>query len=284
MIKKLAIFSILLLTTFSTFSQKKEKIKGSRDVVNRITPVDPFDRLVFGENFKVTLIQGCDPSVEISADSNLHEIIDFAVLNGSLKFNTSKKIASNKALNIRVVYTNTLKAIELSDNSEISSVATLKIDTLKLSTSMSSKAFLTLQTNSFTYNTNGKSKSELNLMTDTANLRLSDNSTLEALINASTITIDLHQAADARIEGDTHDLNVFLDNSAKLNAENLSTKNCNLTVKEKADAKIEAIENLTIEAYGDTETIIYGEPKIALKDFQDNAVLIKKKKNKNKNG
>jgi len=281
MIKKLLLISAAVLLTSSGFSQNKEKIKGNRSITNRITNIDAFSRLVFGENFKITLVQGCDPSVEISTDDNLHEVIDFAVLNGSLKFNTTRRIASNKALDIRVIYTDALKAIELSDESEITSATTLKIDTLKLSTSQSSKAFLNLKTNSFTYTTNGKSKSELNVMTDSANLKLNDNSDLEALINASSISIDLHESADAKIEGETNSLSAFVDNSSKLNAENLTTKNCTLTVKEKADAKIEAEDSLTIDVYGDTETIIYGKPKITLKNFQDNAILRKKDKNKN---
>ncbi len=277
--KNLLTLTVAALVTFTGFSQNKEKIKGNRSITNRISNIDVFSRLVFGENFKITLIQGCDPSVEISTDDNLHEVIDFAVLNGSLKFNTTRRIASNKALDIRVVYTDALKSIELSDNSELTSATTLKIDTLKLSTSQSSKAFLNLQTNSFTFTNSGKSKSELNLMTDSANIKLNDNSSLEALINASSINIDLHESANAKIEGDTNSLSAFVDNSSKLNAENLSTKNCTLTVKEKGDAKIEAEDSLTIDVYGDTETIIYGKPKITLKNFQDNAVLIKKDKN-----
>lgn len=277
--KNLLLFSIIALLSFTSFSQNKEKIKGNRSISNRITNIEPFSHLVFGENFKITLIQGCDPSVEISTDDNLHDVINFAVLNGSLKFNTNKRIASNKALDIRLVYTEALKAIELSDNSELTSATTLKIDTLKLSTSQSAKAFLNLQTNSFTLINSGKSKSELNVMTDSANIKLNDNSNLEALINASSIKIDLLESADAVIEGETNSLSAFVDNSSKLNAKNLTTKDCALTVKEKADAKVEALDHITLEVYGDTETIIYGKPKIDLKNFQDNAVLIKKEKN-----
>ncbi len=272
-------FSVAVLLTLIGFSQNKEKIKGNKSVTNRITDVGSFSRLVFGENFKITLIQGCAPSVEVSTDENLHDVINFAVLNGSLKFNTNKRIASNKALDIRVIYTDALKVIELTDNGELTSATTLKIDTLKLSTSKSAKAFLNLQTNSFTFTNSGKSKSELNLMTDSANIKLSDNSNLEALITASSIKIDMHQSSDAIIEGDTKSLSAYVDNSSKLNAENLTTKDCTLTVKEKADAKVEAANSIILDVTGDTETIIYGKPKVTLKNFKDNAVLIKKDKN-----
>jgi hypothetical protein len=61
--KKLILFLLTILISFSSFSQKKAKIKGSRNVTNVITEIDTFNRIVIGESFEIKLTQGLTPSV-----------------------------------------------------------------------------------------------------------------------------------------------------------------------------------------------------------------------------
>jgi hypothetical protein len=86
----------------------------------------------------------------------------------------------------------------------------------------------------------------------------------------------MYQSTFAKIEGDTDELELRLDNSSKFKGSKLTAKNCLLTIETKASAEIEVTKSLTIEASGSTETSIYGSPKIDLKTFQDEAVLRKK--------
>ena len=68
----------LLVTTFS-LAQKKEKIKGSKIVTVAIKELKSFENIEVGDNFEVLLVKGDKPSLEIEADDNLHDIINFEV-------------------------------------------------------------------------------------------------------------------------------------------------------------------------------------------------------------
>ncbi len=274
--KKIILLLLINLTILSGHSQKKQKIKGSRNVTNVITEIDPFQRIVIGDDFEIKLTQGLTPSVEINADDNLHDVIEFSVQDGSLKFNKTKRIVSNKTLEIIVTAVESLNTIELKDDGEISDLSAIKSDNLTLITKGSSKAFLTLKTDLFKLVNGDKSSNRLNVTADKVTLELSENSKTEALINATDLEIDMYQRSTAKIEGDTDNLELRLDNNSRFTGKKLTSADCALSLETRAEASVEATKTLTIEASGSTETYIYGNPKIDLKKFEDNAILRKK--------
>ncbi|WP_290701121.1 DUF2807 domain-containing protein [Lacinutrix sp.] len=273
---KLHLLILTLIITFSGFSQSSEKIKGSRNVTTQITEIDAFNRLVIGDDFKINIKQGELTSVQVDTDDNLHDVIEFNVLEGSLSFKTNKRISSSKKMEITIVYIDSLNIIELKEDAELTALSTIKAKDLILRTKESTKVFLTVEAENFQYIGAGKTKAELNITSKSTILDLSDNTSIEALINSKTISIDMLQRANARLEGDTDELTVNIDNSSTLKAEKLTTKTCNLIAQGRADSHIEATKDFIIEASGTTETYIYNSPKIELKKFEDEAVLRKK--------
>ena len=245
-------------------------------MTTQITEIDAFNRLVISDNFKINIKQGELPSVEINTDDNLHDVITFNVQEGSLSFKTNKRITSSKAMEITVVYKDSLNIIELKEDAQLTSTSTIKAKDLVLRTKESSKIYLTLEAENFNYIAAGKTKAELNITAKTVVLDLSDNSKIEALINSETITIDMLQRANAILEGDSNELTIKADNSSILKAEKLITKTCNLITEGQADVHIEASKDIVIEASGTTETYIYGSPKIEINKFDDDAILRKK--------
>ncbi len=276
MSKKIILFLLVTLTAYNGYSQKKSKVKGSRNVTNEITEIESFERIVIGDDFEIKLTQGLTPSVEINADDNLHDVIEFSVQNGSLTFNKTKRIVSSKTLEIIVTAVESLNTIELKDDGEISDLSSIKSDNLTLITKGSSKAFLTLRTDLFKLVNGDKSDNKLNVTAKKVTLELSENSKTEALINATDIEIDMYQRSTAKIEGDTDNLELRLDNNSQFTGKKLTAKDCFLTIEARAEASVEATKTLTIEALGSTETYIYGNPKIDLKKFEDSAILRKK--------
>lgn len=273
---KLHLLILTLIITFSGFSQSSEKIKGSRNVTTQITEIDAFNRLVIGDDFKINIKQGELTSVQVDTDDNLHDVIEFNVLEGSLSFKTNKRISSSKKMEITIVYRDSLNIIELKEDAELTALSTIKAKDLILRTKESTKVFLTVEAENFQYIGAGKTKAELNITSKSTILDLSDNTSIEALINSKTISIDMLQRANARLEGDTDELTVNIDNSSTLKAEKLTTKTCSLIAQGRADSHIEATKDFIIEASGTTETYIYNSPKIELKKFEDEAVLRKK--------
>jgi len=273
---KLHLLILTFIITLTGFSQSSEKIKGSRNVTSKTTEIDPFNRIVIGDNFKINLKQGELPSVQIDTDDNLHDVITFNVLEGSLNFETNKRITSSKKMEITIIYRDSLNIIELKEDAELTASNTIEVQDLILRAKESTKAFLTIEAENFQYIGEGKTKAELNITAQSTVLNLNDNTAIEALVNSKTIAIDMLQRTNARLEGDTDKLIVNIDNSSTLKAEKLTTKTCNLNAKGRADVYIEVTKNFIIEASGTTETYIYGNPKIELKKFENEAILRKK--------
>ena len=273
---KLHLLILTFLITFSGFSQSSEKVKGSRNVTTLITEIDQFNRLVIGDDFKINIKQGELPSVQVDTDDNLHDVIEFNVLEGSLNFKTNKNITSSKKMEITITFRDSLNIIELKEDAELTSTSTIKVTDLILRAKESTKAFLTIEAENFQYIGAGKTKAELNVTSKSTALDLSDTTSIEALINSDTIVIDMLQRTSARLEGDANELTIKADNSSTLKAEKLTVKTCSLITEGKADVHIEASKDFIIEASGSTETYIYGSPKIELKKFEDDAILRKK--------
>ena len=272
------LFTFLIAISFvaTSFSQDLEKIKGDRNVTVKQTYLDPFNKIVVGDEFSIQLIYNTKSSVEIETDENLHDVIKFSITDSTLVFSATHRITSSKKLNITVNYNDPLQLIEVNEDAEIRSLTSLELTNVTLKTSGSAKAYLNINANNFEYISSGKSKTKLNLTTKTAKVTLSDNCKLEALINAKTATIDLYQRTIANIEGDVIDATLRIDNNADFNGKNFTAQTGTLISELESDAYVNFSKSINIEAAGNSEVYLYGEPQITINKFADAAKLQKK--------
>lgn len=276
MIKRIAIIILLTISLSSIHAQRKDKIKGSKEISTEQTSVEDFTRLLIGENFKVTLVEGENPLVEITTDDNLHEVIQVEVVDNTLLLKSTKNIVSKKQMDIRITYTEALKLIETAENGQINSISTIDIPELTIKATGSSKLFLTLKSDMFKFINSDRSRAELNVTANTSTLELSDNSKLEALMNSTDIKIDLYQRANAKIEGDVDTLNIRADNSTNFIGKELTSNTCSILAEGSSDVYIQVIEEVTIDATGSSEIFLYENPKIIINTFKDTVKLHKK--------
>jgi hypothetical protein len=264
--------------TFLGFSQDDERVKGDRNVTIKQTYIDPFNKIVVGEDFYVEIIYNKRPSVEVEADDNLHEFITFEVKDSVLVFKTTKKIVSSKKMSIKVNYGDALQNIETREDAEIRSLTSLEFKNATLKTSGTSKAYLNIKAESFKFESLDKARVKLNVNAKTSNLILSDNSKLDALINSPQATFDLYQRANADVEGTAQNVVIRTDNNSKFNGSNFTAQTCKLTCEVASDVYIETIVDITIDATGSSAVYLLGNPKITINKFLDTAKLQKKVK------
>ena len=276
MIKKIVLIAILTFSLSNVNAQRKDKIKGNKIVTTEKTTVEDFTRILIGEDFKVDIVKGETPSVEIKTDENLHEVIEVNVNDNTLTLKSTKRITSKKELDIRITYTDALNLIETKEDGQISTINTIDIPELTVKATGSSKMFLTLKSDMFKFINSDKSKAELNVTANTSTLELSDNSKLEALINSTDIKIDLYQRADAKIEGDVDTLNIRADNNTNFIGRNLTSNICTVLAEGSSDVYIQAIEEVIIDATGSSEVYLYDNPKITINKFEGTVKLHKK--------
>jgi len=272
--------AILLFSLFviSGYSQKAEKVKGNRIVSIIETDINSFHTIDLDEDFVIEIIYNKTPSVIIEADENLHQYINFKVSDSVLSFNKTRRITSKKALRIKINYDDYLNHIIATDDSEIKSLTSMDLTNFKLSTKASSKVGLTLKTNVFDFEGLDKSRVKLNLTCDSTKLVLNGNSKLEALIYSPRIAADLYQRSDAIIEGDTDNIVIRTDNNAQFMGKNLTVKTGLIIAEISSDITLEVIDDLILEASGNSAINIYGNPKIIVNRLIDTSKIKKKVK------
>ena len=267
---------ILLLSTTLVFSQKAEKIKGSKVVTSSIQQVKPFTMIEVEDNIEIYLEKGTKSEIKIEADDNLHDVISLKVENNILIISTSKEIQGFKKLSVKVTYTNDLNLITTKDESVITAIQEIILDTITFKSLDKSKLFLNVNAGNFNLLADDKSKIELNLKSETSFVELSKNSTLKALINNAELKCDLYQKSSAIIEGDSDNSIIRIDNLAELNASKFNSKTSDLTIEGKASCSLLVENNLTLDANDNTEINVYGNPKIEIRKFSGEAKLLKK--------
>jgi hypothetical protein len=276
MLKRMLLLAVVILCNTLVYGQKKERIKGDRNVTSRETPINSFNKIVVGENFNVDIIVGSQASVFVETDDNLHDIIKFNVADSTLSFQTSKKITSSKKLNIKVVYTNTLKHIETIEGGEISSLTSINLDNVELKNSGTSRVFLNIKSKNLKLTASNRTRVKLNLTSSLANIVLSENSKLDMLINADSLQLDSYQQSDAKIRGGLQKLNIRADNSSNIVGKELTTKTCDILCEGSSDVAVQVTDSLFIDLSGSGEVYLYANPKITINKFADTAKLHKK--------
>lgn len=256
----------------------QEKIKGDRNVTIKQTYIDDFHSIVVDGDFSIEIVYNSKPSVNVEADDNLHEVIQFNVVDGVLTFVETLRITSKKKLNITVNYGDGLHTIETRGDGEIRSLTSMELGDVTLITADNSRAYLNINAKTINYKASGKSKTRLNLTADTTKIELSDNSKLDALINSKIADFDLYQRSDAVIEGTVGNSTIRLDNSTNFNGSKFDVKTVDVSLEDSSDLTIAATESITIAAAGNSEIYLFGSPAITITKFEDTAKLQKKKR------
>jgi hypothetical protein len=273
--KKIIFLSLLLISSFA-FSQKKEKVKGSKIVTTEIKKIESFEALEVADNVEVFLIKGNECGLEIEADDNLHDAIDAVITGSTLRLSTLKNAFGYKKLSVRVTYTDDFKMVVLRNEASVTALAEVELDNITFKTFDSSKLFINSKSKNISLYMDDKSKAELNSKAENTIVNLAKNTTLKALITSTNMTFDMYQKSEATVNGDVDTARFRLDNNANLTGKTLSVKNAEVTCEAYTNVSINVKSTIAIDASGKSEIQLYGDQKIDMKRFVDSAVLIKK--------
>jgi hypothetical protein len=275
---KISILLVALLVTSFSFGQKKEKIKGSKIVTVAVKELNSFENIEVSDNFEVFLVKGTKTSIEIEADDNLHEIINYEVSGNTLKINALKDPTSFKKFAIRINYSNDLQLITARNEVEIKALADIELDKITIKNYNTSKSFLNVKSNYFALILDDKAEAEINVKAESTSLELSKNSKLKALIASPEFKLDMYQKSTATIEGTATIAKMRLDNNSHLNAPKLVIGTLEVDTDSYAKCEINVSSAITIAAGGKSQIELWGEQKITIKKFTNNTTLYKKDK------
>ena len=278
MTKKISfLFAFLFLTTIAV-AQKKEKIKGSKIVTVSVKEIPTFENIEINDNFEVFLVKGEKASLEIEADDNLHEIINYEVAGGTLRVSSLREATGAKKFALRINYTSDLKLITTKNESSIKALADLELENITVKNYDNSKSFLNVKANYFALILNDKAEAEINVKADNISLELSKNAELKALVTSPEFKLDMYQKSKAEIEGNLNNAKIRIDNYTALTAKKLTISTLDLVAESYSKCFINVTNTLTLAASGKTEIELLGESKIQINKFTNNATLYKKEK------
>jgi hypothetical protein len=267
-----------LLATTLTFGQNKEKIKGSKIVVEKPKEIGEFTALEIEDNLTVFLEKGPKNEIKIEADDNLHENISFDLKEKTLRIYTSKEASGFKKMILHIKYTNDLKSVVAKNATIINALEAVQLDDITFSSLDFAKLYLNVNSKNFGLIADDKTKIELNLKSEKTKIQLSKNAQLKALIATKDLAFDMYQKTTATIEGDATNAVIRQDNNSVFNGFNFTIKNVDVTTESNSVCNIMADTTLIIDATDSSKINLLGAPKIEIRKFLVEAQLIKKAK------
>ena len=191
--KKIILVLLVILCSSFSFSQQKEKVKGSKIVTVVQKEIPEFTDLEVEDNLEIFLIKGDKCTLEIEADDNLQEYIEFSSKGKILHLSTSRQLSGAKKLSIRVTYTDDFKLLIAKDDTNITALAEMNLADFTFKIHDNAKLYANANVKTFTMMSDDKSKAELNLKSEDATIEMSKNSQLKALIAATKMKFDMYQ-------------------------------------------------------------------------------------------
>ncbi|MCB7479884.1 GIN domain-containing protein [Christiangramia sediminis] len=272
MLKKLPL--LLLVVLFSCKAQ--DKIKGSRNVKTEQYNLNSFHSIQAKGEFKIGILKGSRPMIEIEADDNLHDLIQTEVIDGVLYIKPIKEFSRSKSQELTITFSDTLRNILIAGEVELESLQDLYLENFQLETRKKSKAFLTLTSKTFNLIQNDDAEAELNITASEVIYQLNQSSKVESLVNSPVFKVDIYEKASARIDGEIQDFIIRADQSSKFDGENLTSVKANVLAQGDSEVRVNVSDSLEIRANGTSEVDVYNNPQIDLVELKDEAVIAKK--------
>ena len=269
---------LLLLSIFSivTFAQKKEKIKGDRNVTTVTNGFDKgFTAIEVFDNLKVTLTKSLQNSYTLTTDKNLHDVIQLTVNEGVLRVYTTSNIVKSKELHITLSLNN-LESIFLKDDAELKMDKVFDSNTIIINAQNSSQFDIETKASQATITMLNDAKGKLKLHADQIAITMADKTNLDADINTDNTNASLSSSAKLRLDGNSDKVLFTTIDSSELDAKRLKVSSANVNTKDKSELHIDARKNLAIDARDKSKIFVYSEPKIDIKKFTDRAEIIKR--------
>jgi hypothetical protein len=279
-IKVLLMCLFIFLSTSVFYAQSK--IKGNRDVKTEQTDVAPFKAISIGDDLEVILIKSTYPSVTLEADSNLLSVIQYQVNDSILNFQVTKRVTSSREFKVLIRYTDVLNSIILNGDVDVETENTLDLPELSLTLNDDAKIEASIIADKFSLQNNNDSSLKfstnciLKVETKSAFIDLKNNSNNILDINAEELHITTHDNSEINIEGYAYSLELTSTNSSRVKGKNFLTNIATINVSEKSDVEINVTETVSIDASGSSIIELYGEPKVTIDNFTNQATLNKK--------
>lgn len=275
--KKLILFLLLIFSSLC-FSQKKEKIKGDKNVIHKSVDLKNFNSIVVRDGLEIILsTQNNTNSYSINADSNLHDIIKFEINDSILIIKSNHRISSKRKLEI-TLNAKEIKKITMYDDSELNQLGLLETESFEFESHGETKTKLDVKAKYIKTVMSESADADFHFKADTIRMILSDKIDAKGIIKSNYLDLGMYKDAKATLEGHCENTKINMAGKPNLKAKELTTENTNIRESNTSVAKINCSQNLRIFLEDNSLIYIYNTPNVVIEGIRDNAEIIKRNK------
>jgi len=266
---------VLIMIINLTYSQKLEKIKGSKVVTLSEITLDSITTIELFKNIDLTLKKSDNVRFAIYGDDNLHDVVDLDLDEGKLSISLLRRITSKKKFEL-TLYINTLSKIILNDDSTL--ITNDYFDAEELSIVLNNKSELIglFDADAIIYESNDISKSEINFKAQTINYKLNDRSKIKGISNSEITKINSLGKNMVTLTGKSDETYIIAAETSNLKLVNFISNVTEIKAEDKAIVYTFTKEDLSIYAKDASSIYIYGNSDIDLIEFKNSASIYKK--------
>lgn len=207
---------------FSSWGGWGGGVKGSGVSKTEQRSVDTYTAIEVGGAFELEVVAGQNPSLEITADDNLLDLIKTEMRGSTLVISTRQSINPKTKLLIKTT-TRTLESIDASGACEIR-VSQVNNDNLRIETSGAGE--------------------------------------VDASVNTKSLSIETTGAGNVKVSGSTQSFSIETSGAGEVRAQNLQAQVVKVDVSGAGDVEVHASAELDVRVSGAGEVTYTGNPKI----------------------
>jgi autotransporter translocation and assembly factor TamB len=267
---------VLVCTSFGLQAQRKPKIKGNRSIIEVNKELPAFHSIQLVDDLVLTLKRTSEPGYTITADDNLIDILKFKVEDSTLIVSSFYQVTAKKKLDITIKY-NQLREINLTDGT-IRSDDLLRSETLIIEATGFSKVNINADAELVNIQMTENTKGSFNIRADSLHTTLGNKADVNIYYDGYRNRLEMDDAASLFLEGTTDFFSLDMMGNANLKGQNFVAKDIQAILGASSNAKLVAVEQLTLSQRGSSKCYLYGDPKITMAAFSDTSELYKRNK------
>ena len=266
---------IILLFSVSVIAQKKDKIKGDKNVITEERTFDYFSKIEVNDKIKLNLKQDSSTRLDIEADENLLDVIESEIEEGTLVLSLNKRITSSKRFNL-TLYVDDLDALELNDDSEIKGVDTFNFFDFNVTLNDKSDIKIEVESQTFSLVSNEKSRGDFTIKADSISLKMKESSKIKYTINTEKLDVDYDGSATGEFVGKVTNLVLNANDNATYRGSELIAQETVINASNDSSSYVNSKNSLIINAKDKSKIYIFNSPTIELRSFEDAASIFKR--------
>lgn len=246
LIKIIATSALFGLTMFScnfSVNTNPRSLDGKGEVITKTHALqDDFSKIFVENGWNIVLIQKKQsPKLVVTANKNLHGVLEFAVQNNSLHIFSDKNIDEADAKTIKIYYNQDLLEIKASSGTAVFSNE--KINQEQVTLSISSGAEM-----------------ELKYKVNTMKIEASSGADIETEVQADKIFVNTSSGSEVNLSGKTTNLSLNASSGSEINAKSLISKTASADASSAAEITLNVTDDFTGNASSASHIYFHGNP------------------------